>query len=208
MTAALFGAGGRAGRRLAARLAERGIAVRALVRNRARTAAAPGLVVVEGDARSTDDVARTVAGTDAVFCALGMTDITTPSTDFSDAVRTIVRALEAAGPRRLIVIGTAGVLPHPTGGYRNKDGVSDAGRHIAAEHIRNHETLRDSALDWTLVCPVELVEDLPPGRRREAIEDLPAGSFETGYDDLANLMVELLDRPGTIGHRIGVVSDR
>ncbi len=151
---------------------------------------------------------RGIAGADAALCCLGMNSIAVPATDFSESVTHIVRAMELTPNRRLLAIAWAGVLPHPTGGYRNKEGVPQYLIHVSAEHVRNYETLRDSSLDWTLMCPVFLKDDIPVGRGRLEFEGLPPGSNETGYADLAHTMVQLISVTASHRKRIGIVSDR
>lgn len=208
MAIALFGAAGRTGRRVLARLLARGEAVRALVRNAARLPAHPLLAAVDGNARDAAAVARTLAGTRAAVVTLGMADITQPATDFSEAVRGIVAAAGAQGVRRIVVVAGAGALPDPRGGMRAEHAPPNPYAIVAAEHMRNYRTLAASGLDWTLVCAVDLVDDIPAGHARLAYEDLPAGSGVTGYDDLAATIVDLLDDPASFGRRMGIVSDR
>lgn len=207
--AALFGATGRTGSRVLERAMAKGWQCRVLVRDKSKLAdhAVPA-AIVEGDVRSADDVAATLEGAEAVFCCLGLPDISRPTTDFSDGVRTIINGMQARNIRRIVAIASAGVLDHPGGGYRNKEGLPATFRHIAAEHERNYESLRDSGLEWTLMCPVTLVEDIPAGHALYAFDDLPGGSGETGYDDLAATMVDLVDRPESFGKRVGIVSQR
>jgi len=208
MTAALFGATGRTGRLVLDECLGRGWSCRALVRNGAALRPRTGLEIVTGDARSGDEVVLTVEGADAVFCTLGMSDITQPSTDFSDSVKAIVRAMTSRGIRRIVAVASASVLDDPSGGYRALKGTPGPFRNINAEHIRNFETLRDSGLDWTLMCPLSLRDDIPPGRVRHVFEDLPGGSSETGYADLARTMVTLLHDRASYCMRVGIVSER
>jgi putative NADH-flavin reductase len=208
MKIALFGAAGRTGRRVLDECISRGFTVAALARDAAGLPARPGVAVTQGDARDAAAVAKVVAGTDAVVCCLGMHDITVPATDFSDSVKTIVAAARRAGVRRIVAIASAGVLRHPAGGLRNQHGLPAYLVNVAPEHTRNYETLRDSGLDWTLMCPVDLKDDIPGGHARMAYDDLPSGSFETGYADLAHAIVELVDQPASFGKRVGIVSDR
>lgn len=208
MIVALFGAAGRTGRRIAARLLARGDRVRALVRDPARLDAHPHLDARAGDARDAAAVAATVAGCEAMVIALGMHDITRPSTDFSDAVRIIVDASRAAGVKRVVAIASATVLPDPRGGLRSDHAGGGPYANVAAEHARNYRTLAASGLDWTLLCPVDLVDDIPEGRARWAFDALPEGSGETGYEDLAATVAALLGDPASHGRRIGIVSDR
>lgn len=150
----------------------------------------------------------TVEGADAVFCCLGMDDISVPTTDFSNSVRTIIQVMRQARVDRIIAIASAGELAHPDGGYRNKDGLPDWLKHASAEGVRVYEALRDSGLRWTLMCPAFLKEDIPVGRGRFQFEDLPEGGVETGYADLACTMVDLVDKPESFGKRVGIVSFR
>ena len=204
MMIALFGATGRTGRLVLERLLARGDRVRALARDPGRLAPHPGLVAFGGDARDAQAVRGVVEGADAVVCCLGMHDITVPATDFSDSVRGIVEAARAAGVRRIVAIASAGVLADARGGLRSQHGLPAAFANVAAEHARNLRTLEASGLDWTLLCPIDLVE-APAGTARWAYEDLPAGSH-TGYADLADTIVEMLGRRDAHGRRVGVVS--
>lgn len=208
MNIALFGATGRTGRRVLQRCLARGDHVRALVSDASKLASRTGLDVVLGDARDAAAVAATLRGTKAAICCLGLRDISVPTTEFSDSVRTIVAAARNAGVRRIVAIASAGVLPDARGGLRNEHGVPAWLKHVAAEHTRNLRTLEQSGLDWTLMCPVDLVEDLPAGNARRAYDDLPAGGAQTGYDDLAETIVALLGDTSSHGRRVGIVSVR
>jgi putative NADH-flavin reductase len=205
---ALFGAAGRTGRRVLARLLARGTRVRALVGDASRLAPHSGLDVVEGDARDADAVARTLAGVSAAIVTLGMRDITRPDTSFSAAVRTIVDGARAAGVGRIVAVASAGALPDPRGGLASEHAPPGPYANVNAEHARNYRTLEGSGLDWTLLCAVDLVDDIPEGRARLAYDALPAGSGETGYEDLAATIVALLGEPASFGRRVGIVSDR
>jgi len=204
MVIALFGATGRAGRLVLERLLARGDHVRALARDPGKLVPHPGLAPFEGDARDVPALRRVVEGADAIVCCLGMQDITVPATDFSDSVRGIVAAARAAGVRRVVAIASAGVLADTRGGLRNEHGLPAAFANIAAEHTRNLRAFEASGLDWTLMCPIDLV-DAPAGTARWAFEDLPAGTH-TGYADLADTIVMMLGRRDAHGRRVGVVS--
>lgn len=213
MAIALFGASGGTGRLVLAQALARGWPVRALARDPARLASVPGLAVVAGDARDAAAIEATIDGpggrVGAVLVALGMHDIGVPATDFSDSVKAIVEAMKRRGVRRIVAIASGGVMEHPAGGYVNQQpGFPAYLVNVSKEHVRNHETLRDSGLDWTLMCPMTLVDDIPAGSAKWALDAVPPGSGETGRADLAKAMCDLLTDRGAVGHRVGIVSLR
>lgn len=208
MRIAVFGGTGRTGSRLVAMALERGDSVCALARDTSRLPVHPRLTPITGDARDASAIGDTLRDAEAVHCCLGLADISRPSTEFSDSLRAIVATMQAHGPRRIVAIASAGALPDAGGGLRMDRSPGGAYRHINAEHARNYATLRDSGLDWTLVCAVDLKEDIPAGHARIAYEDLPAGSHETGYADLAATMLALTGDASSFGKRVGIVSVR
>ncbi|MBL8288860.1 MAG: NAD(P)H-binding protein [Rubrivivax sp.] len=219
MTVALFGASGRTGRLLLAEAQRRRWPVRALVRDAARLPQQAGVETIVGDARDSgaiDETLRAGAGAAgaprAVLCTLGMADIEKPATDFSDSVRAIVAGMRRAGIRRIVAVASGVALPDARGGTRGEHGVPEVLKNVAAEHLRNLRTLRQAGdewgLQWTLMCPLNLVDDIAAGHARRAYEALPEGSGETGMPDLALAMCDLVDDAGSFGQRVGIVSDR
>ena len=93
--AGVFGATGRTGQLVVAGLVSRGWNVRALARSAGKLPPRPEVDVVPGDSRSPDRVSNVITGCQVVFSCLGMTDITIPSTDFSDSVTDLGTALGA-----------------------------------------------------------------------------------------------------------------
>ena len=209
---AVFGATGRTSSLVLQQARRCGWPVRALVRSQAKLAAGAGLAVVEGDARdeqavqSVNDGAGSQVG--AVLCAVGMHDIALPATDFSDSVKTIVAVMKRRGVRRIVAIASAGVLDHPQGGLRNEHGFPAYLRNVSAEQVRNLETLRASGLDWTLTCPMNLVDEVPAGHATWLYDDLPPGSEQTACADLAVAMCDLLTERASLGKRVGIVTVR
>src|SRR5690606_12220964 len=105
MKLALFGATGRVGGEILKRALADGHHVKVLVRSE-KLDAHPNLEMIIGDVRNAEDVEKTVAGTSAVFSAIG----TDRTTTLSDAAPLIVDAMEKHGVKRVVTIGTAGIL--------------------------------------------------------------------------------------------------
>lgn len=167
----------------------------------------PDQDIIEGDVHMAADVARTLIGADAVISALGMADITQPATDLSDGIRTIIAQMKAMSVRRVLVVAGSDILPHPDGGLRKDHGLPDYLRYVTAEHERAWKYLSASNKDWTLVCPVFFTDDLRNSHYRVAREALPEGSDYVMIHDLAEFIVEELEKREFLNARVGIVSD-
>jgi putative NADH-flavin reductase len=203
MIVALFGATGATGRLVLERLLARGDGVRALARDPAKLAPAPGLTVTKGDARDAAAVAATLAGTEAAISCLGMADFTKPATDYSDSTATIIAAMQKSGPKRLLLIASFGVIDHPSGKLRGEVELPEMLRHVFAEHRRNYLAAKTSGLDWTLFCPGYLRHEADSAFRLAA-EAVPEGGRITPYAGLAEAMVREVRENRFLRQRVGI----
>ena len=118
----VVGASGYVGSRLLTRLAAEGASVRAVAR-RKDSVTVPGVDVVEADLTRPDSLPAALEGAEVVFhCAAITGDRKEPYRGAYDAVNrrgteNLVRAAEAAGCRRLVVMSGLGLRPAPAGTY-------------------------------------------------------------------------------------------
>jgi putative NADH-flavin reductase len=190
----IFGATGGTGRELVRQALERGHAVTAFVRDPAALDAQRGLRTVAGDVLDAAAVARAVPGHDAVLCSLGK-PATSPGRLRSEGTTNIVRAMQAAGPTRLICQSTIGIgdtralLPAL---YRRLL-VPTLLRRTFAEHRRQEDVVRSSPLDWTIVRAAALSDGERTGRYRHGVTaDGQPLKFEIARSDVADFTLGLL----------------
>src|SRR5262249_22673215 len=131
--------------------------------------------VVTADLRAPDPTAleRSVQGADAVLSGLGAAS-KADSGIASEGTRAIVRAMKAAGVRRIVVVSAAPVSTVPSPG-RPRPPKHDPGdgflmrhllspltkavlRDVYADLAAMEDVLRDSGLDWTVVRPPRLTD--------------------------------------------------
>lgn len=103
----LIGATGKIGRTVATRLAEAGVAARALVRDPARAAdlAAVGVEIVQGELTDRATLDRALAGVDKVYLAIGRTP------DQEALENGVIDAAAAAGVGHIVEISVVGAAP-------------------------------------------------------------------------------------------------
>lgn len=202
MKLAIFGATGRVGGEIVKRALNDGHQVRALVRT-AKLDKHPNLEVVIGDVRNEHHIERTIAGVDAVFSALG----TDRTTTLSEALPLIIHSMKTNGIKRIVTVGTAGILDsrQTPGVLRYQGGDSNRKLTFAAEeHEKVYRLLEESGLDWTIVCPTYLPDGEPMGDYRIEKDFLPEGGKEISVGDTAEFAYSQLESSDFIRSRVGI----
>jgi putative NADH-flavin reductase len=190
----IFGATGGTGRELVRQALERGHSVTAFAREPAALEEHDNLRGLAGDVLDPAAVERAVTGHDAVLCVVGK-PATRPGKVRSEGTRNIVRAMESAGPTRLICQSTIGIgetrtLLPPLYRYVL---VPSLLRRTFAEHECQEAVVRSSKLEWTIVRAGALTDGERTGRYRHGF---PPGDrsleFEISRADVADFTLGLL----------------
>lgn len=203
MKIAVFGATGRVGRQLCELALREGHSLRILVRRKEDWMNHPQVDVAVGDAKNREDVEQVIKSVDAVFSGLG-TDKTTTLSDF---VTALIPAMERQSVSRIVTIGTAGILNSRTepGVYRFQSGESNRKLTFAAEeHAKVYEALKDSVLDWTIVCPTYLPDGPITGEYRTEVDYLPLEGKQISTGDTAHFAYHILTQYEVSRARIGL----
>ena len=196
----IAGGHGQIALRLTALLAGRGDVVTGVVRNpehRVDVEGAGGRVVVLDLERSgPDDLAAHLEGADAVVFAAGAgpdSGVARKDTVDRAAAALLADAAGRAGVRRYLRGSAIDVDVEPP---------ADSGEvWIAYVHAKRaaEEALRATDLDWTVLRPGRLTNDPGVGRVRLG-PSVPRG--DVTRDDVAAVLVALLDAPGTAGQTL------
>lgn len=174
MNIVIYGASGMIGQRITQEALNRGHKVTAIVRNPSRlTLTHPNLSVKAGNMLDPDDVARSVAGHDAVINATRQ-EADQPGRMYVDAAHALIEGLTRAGVRRLIVVGGAGSLEVAPGlQLVDTPDFPPAWRPGALAMRDALAVYRSAGLDWTYFSPAGFIA---PGER--------TGHYRTGTDQL------------------------
>ena len=203
MRIVIAGGHGQIALRLTRLLAERGDTALGLVRNpeHPRDVAAAGgqAAVVDLERATADELVPLLDGADAVVFAAGAgpgSGAARKDTVDRGAAVLLADAAEQAGVRRYVLVSAMGV-----------DSPGEVTDEVFAAYLRAkaaaEEDLSGRDLDWTVLRPGGLTDD--PGTGRVRLEpSVPFG--QVTRDDVAAVVLGLLDEPATTGLTLELVS--
>jgi uncharacterized protein YbjT (DUF2867 family) len=204
MRVVIAGGHGKIALRLERLLAARGDEVVGIIRNPAQAAdlAEQGAtaLILDLEKADVDSLAPELAGADAAVFAAGAgpgSGAARKDTVDRAAAGLLVAAAETAGVRRYLLISSMGASDAPPAGTDE----------VFAAYLRakaaSEKTLRESDLDWTILRPGRLTDEPGSGMVRLA-RSVRRGSVSR--DDVAAVLVALLDEPRAIGQTLEVVA--
>jgi putative NADH-flavin reductase len=216
----IVAATGGIGRHLLSQALAAGHDVTAVVRNPDRLRDAPARVVRCDLAHPAAGVLEdAIAGTDVVLSALGARRGAEAGVA-SRGTRALVRAMQATGVRRIIVVSAASVgtvaspgRPDPP---RHNPGDGVFMRHLIAptakKLFRRHyldlaimeDVLHESGLDWTVSRPPRLLECRGRPAYRTALDVNVRGGMFISRADVAHHMLTMVEDPTAIRHAVAI----
>ncbi|MDI3419631.1 SDR family oxidoreductase [Streptomyces luteolus] len=203
MRIVIAGGHGQIALRLERLLAARGYEVAGLIRNPGQgddlREAGAEPVLCDLESASVEEVAAHLQGAGAAVFAAGAgpgSGVGRKDTVDRGAAVLFAEAAERAGVRRYVVVSSMGADPGHKGdevfdAYLRAKGEADA-------YVRGRD-----ALDWTILKPGMLTNDAGTGQVRL---EASTGRGPIPRDDVAAVLAELVDTPGTVGLTLELVS--
>lgn len=161
------------------------------------------LTVIQGDVLNNQDVKRALHGMDMVMSALN----TDGGTTLTESMPLIIDAMEREGIKRIITIGTAGILQSRVSPNLLRYQSSESKRKLtraAEEHHKVYELLHQSNLDWTIVCPTYLPDGEKLGNYRTERNFLPEDGSKISVPDTAAFAYSQLQSRDYMKTRVGI----
>ncbi|HFK7187571.1 TPA: NAD(P)H-binding protein [Serratia odorifera] len=188
----IIGAAGKIGRRLIPRLASRGLQPYALHRHaeQAGELSALGAIPVAGNLLALDApaLARLMTGSEVVIFTAGAGGKGGPAMTQAidgDGLTTAIAAAKLAGIRRFLLVSA---FPDALRGGK----ASEQFEHYMAVKKRADVQLVESELDWIILRPGTLRDDVGTGKVRADVA-IPYG--DVSRDDVAATLVALIEQP-------------
>lgn len=208
MNMALFGATGRLGSQVLQQALEYGYTVNALVRDPAKlTLQHPNLSVHLGNAFNLQDVLAVVQGQKVVVSTLGGGIQPETLQVLSQGLSNISSAMHTSGIRRIVAIGSAGILQYDADTLRRDQPSYPAMfKTVSQAHLEAYKILQPSSLDWTLVCPPNMLDGAMSGQYRVLAEYIPEGGMQITTGDVAHFMLQELEQGAFVNKRVGIAN--
>ena len=204
MNICLFGATGRVGSIILENAMSQQHSVTALVRDMKKlNCYGAGLEVKTGNVLNETDIANSLTGSDVVISALN----TDGTTTLSGSMPLIIKHMKEQEIKRIITIGTAGILQARSAPHLYRFQSSESKRKStrdAEEHLKAYLMLKDSGLDWTVVCPTYLPVGERKGYYRYEKDFLPDHPSSISIYDTADFAFKQLINKQFIGSRVGL----
>jgi putative NADH-flavin reductase len=196
MKLVVFGATGGTGRQVVEQALAAGHTVTAVARRPAAIAIQhERLEVIHGDVLEPDTLAQAIAGKDVVVSALGVRT-REPTTVYSEGVANIMRAMQAAGVRRLICVSASGLDPGPIlQRWLAKPLLWRLFKYSYADMAIMETEIKRSNLDWTVIRPPRLTDSPRTGQYHTAVNRRLTRGWRVSRADLADYVVTHLDDP-------------
>jgi uncharacterized protein YbjT (DUF2867 family) len=201
------GATGGTGQEVVDQALEKGLHVRALVRDqsKARMLFGDRVQYVTGDVREPRSLKKAVKGVDEVICALGSNVQRDPenspeSVDYA-GVKALADAAKAAGVSQFILVSSMGVT-HPE---HQLNAMLD---NILEWKLKGEDAVRATGINYTIVRPGALTNE-PGGQRGVRIMqgDPPEGEGTISRSDVAAVLISALGRQDLFGRTFEIVGD-
>ncbi|MFJ7728009.1 NAD(P)-dependent oxidoreductase [Neobacillus sp. NPDC097160] len=204
MNICLLGATGRVGSVILENALSHHLSVHAVVRDSEKfNKVAAGLTVTEGNVLNEEVIAQALYGKDAVISALN----TDGGTTLSDSMPVIIKHMKRNGMTRIITIGTAGILQARSAPHLYRFQSAESKRKStkdAEEHLKAYLLLKDSGLDWTVVCPTYLPVGERLGTYRYEKDVLPENPSSISVYDTGDFAFQQLFSDEFIEARVGL----
>lgn len=204
MNILILGATGRVGRHIVALALHNKHHVTALVRTPEKLHINnENLTVIQGNVLNKEDILRAMHGADVVISTLN----TDGATTLSESMPLIIEAMEKEGIKRIITVGTAGILQSRNTPnllrYQSNESMQKSTR-AAKDHHKAYDLLKESSLDWTIVCPTYLPDGEKIGEYREERDVLPLDGVKIYVPDTAEFTYKQIESNKYIKSRVGI----
>jgi uncharacterized protein len=161
------------------------------------------LHIIKGNVLEKQDIENAMKNVDVVISALN----TDGTNTLTKSMSLILDAMNKMNVKRIITVGTAGILQSRLMPSILRYQSSESKRKTtfaAQEHHNVYELLKKSDTDWTIVCPTYLPDGEYTGTYRIERSLLPKGGVEISVADTAEFTYQQIQCKEYLKSRVGI----
>uniref|UniRef100_A0A1B6JSL3 NAD(P)-binding domain-containing protein n=1 Tax=Homalodisca liturata TaxID=320908 RepID=A0A1B6JSL3_9HEMI len=197
---AVFGATGQTGLCVLKSAIEKGVKIRALIRDLSKlpTEYEGKIDIVQGDVLNVEDVKKTLEGQDAVIVVLGTRNDLGPTTVMSEGLKNILAGMKALNINVVSVCLSAFL-------FRKPEEVPPMFHEVNADHMRMFNVMKASDLQWIAVYAPHIADEPPTGYITK--HDEPPNHRIISKYDLGQFFVDSVSMPEHYQKIVGLASN-
>ena len=200
MNISIFGATGDTGRKCCQRALHSGYSVRAYSGSRTTIEGVDAITATPINLDDQDAVSDAVKGADVVISAIGGDQASRTA-----GLASIIQGCVAHRVRRLITVGGAGILPLPSGELLSaQESFPSFLLNVTQAHYTAYQSLLESGLAWTVICPGTMRAGESQGEYRHQGELLLDQMRGVMYDDVAHLILRCAQEDLYVQQRVSI----
>ncbi len=207
MIITIFGATGMVGKQLVKQALYKGHVVKAFGRNvfTSRFPEDEHLQLLQGALFDEEQVFNAIKGSDAVLSVLGGAFDGMDQTR-SLGMKNIVAQMQKTSVKRIIALGGMGILNTAEDELiMNSKDYPVQYLPVGEEHFMAYEHLKNSDLDWTFVCPPDIIDaDVTGSYQTSATYPPVPNNMKINAGDLSMFMINELSKNEYIKQRVGI----
>ncbi len=202
----IFGASGRVGQKLVEYSLEEKAKVRAFVRNPDKFQLKDTNVeIYVGDVKNYLQVEEALNEIDIVFSTLSGRSTKPDYSVLSIGIKNILEAMKKQSVTRILNVGGAGILDDEVYGLRrNSPTYPSIFLPVSEENLKVLSILKESNLDWTMICAPEMPKGERTGIYRTKINYLPKDGRKISVEDVADFMLDICLNPNYYKTKVGI----
>ncbi|KAL1501994.1 hypothetical protein ABEB36_007209 [Hypothenemus hampei] len=195
---AIFGSTGMTGLCTVEAAIKKGFQLKALVRDPSKFPEnyKKDVEIIKGNILNYDDVLNTIQDTNGVVITLGTRNDLSATTELSEGLKNIVKAMKEANVDTISVCLSAFL-------FKDFPNVPAMFHDLTAEHQRMYDILKGSNLNFIAVFPPHIANQ--PASSYQIELDKYIGRAVSKYD-LGQFLIDALNQPETYGHTVGIIS--
>ena len=200
MNVAIFGATGATGSRFCRRALDAGHQITPFSFRRTEIAGVSEIQSTPIDLTNSTAIRQALEGVDVVVSAIGGEN----SSRYT-GIAALVQAAQAQQITRIIAVGGAGILDFPAGGILKEQPFFPAFLiPISDAHQAALEQLKQSTIDWTMICPGTMSDGHSNGNYRHQASQVLPDMKGVLYDDVAHLMLRCAQEELYLRQRVSI----